>query len=87
MSSIFKGCSSLTSLKWTNWLQSVSISDTKLTSECIRELVDNLGKVDSEQTLTLNDTLSGYLETKHAIGAEIKNWIITPSLSYKQYQN
>ena len=86
MGSMFHNCFALTSLKWTNWLKSVDISSTKLTSECIRELVDNLGKVNVPNKLTLNSTLSGYLETKHAITAEIKNWIITPSPSSKQYQ-
>ena len=86
MDSMFNKCHSLTSLKWTNWLKSVSVSDTKLTSECIRELVNNLGKVNVPNELTLNSTLSGYLEAKHAITADIKNWIITPSPSSKQYQ-
>ena len=83
---MFYGCSGLTTLKWNNWKISVDISSINLTSECVEDLVDNLGKVDSEQTLTLNSTLSGYLETKHAIAAEVKNWIITPSPSSKQYQ-
>ena len=85
-SAMFYGCSKLTTLKWTNWKCSVDISVTILTSECIRELVNNLGKVNVPNKLTLNSTLSGYLETKHAIAAEVKNWIITPSPSSKQYQ-
>ena len=77
MSNMFSGCYKLTSLKWTNWLKSVDISSTKLTSECIKDLVNNLGKVDSEQTLTLNTTLAGYLTKTNIVGAEIKNWTLT----------
>ena len=89
MSGMFQACSGLTSLKWTNWKVSVDISATKLTSECVKDLLDNLGIVEYEtkQTLWLNSTLSGYLEMKHVITAEVKNWIITPSsTSLKQYQ-
>ena len=77
MGYMFYGCSRLTSLKWTNWLKSVDISPTKLTSECIRDLVNNLGKVDSEQTLTLNATLGGYLTTSYIVSSEIKKWTLT----------
>ena len=79
MNGMFSGCYALTSLKWTNWLKSVDISTTKLTNECVKDLINNLGKAETEQTLTLNDTLAGYLQKMDIVGAKIKNWVVTPT--------
>ena len=87
MANMFYNCSKLTSLKWTNWLKSVDISATRLTSECVKDLVNNLGKVDSEQTLTLNATLAGYLTKANIVGAEIKNWAVTPTVVSVDFVN
>lgn len=76
--SMFQDCDNLTSIKWTNWLKSVDLSYTILTSECIKDLVKNLGKTVSEQTLTLNEILSGYLNKFDMMYATSKGWVITP---------
>ena len=76
---IFENCSKLSSLKWTNWLITVSLSSTKLTGECIKDLIKNLGKTDSEQTLVLNETLAGYLTKMDMMYATTKGWVITPN--------
>ena len=76
-SGIFDNCSKLTTLKWTNWLKSVSLSHTKLTKESLFGLIKELGDT-TENTLTLNTTLSGYLKESDFVYADIKGWTITP---------
>ena len=85
--SMFQDCDNLASIKWTNWLKSVDLSYTILTSECIKDLVKNLGKTVSEQTLTLNDTLSGYLTKMDMMYATSKGWVITPDTVGIRYAN
>ena len=80
-------CQSLTSLKWTNWLIAINLSLTKLTSECVKDLIKNLGRVDSEQTLTLNKTLAGYLDKLDMMYATTKGWVITPDAVGIKYAN
>ena len=80
MGSMFRGCSNLTTLKWTNWLKSVDLSSTKLTRESLHGLLQELGDV-TNQTLTLNDTLSGYLNDSDFIYAAMKGWTITPGVT------
>ena len=87
MQSMFEYCSKLTSLKWTNWMITVSLSSTKLTSECVKDLVKNLGRVDSEQTLTLNKTMARYLDKLDMIHATAKGWVITPDVVGIKYAN
>ena len=84
---MFKDCRKLTSLKWTNWLISVDLSSTILTSECVRDLVINLGKINSDQTLTLNSTLAGYLTKMDMMYAKTKGWFITPDAVGIKYAN
>ena len=84
---MFYNCFKLSSLKWTNWLITVSLSSTKLTSECIKDLIKNLGRVDSEQTLTLNATLAGYLTKMDMMHATAKGWVITPDAVGIKYAN
>ena len=85
--SMFQDCDNLASIKWTNWLKSVDLSYTILTSECIKDLVKNLGKTVSEQTLTLNDTLAGYLTKMDMMYATSKGWVITPDAVGIRYAN
>lgn len=85
--SMFQDCDNLTSIKWTNWLKSVDLSYTILTSECIKDLVKNLGKTVSEQTLTLNNTLAGYLTKMDMMYATSKGWVITPDAVGIRYAN
>ena len=80
MTDMFNDCSKLSTLKWTNWLKSVDLSSTKLTRESLRGLLQELGDV-TEQTLTLNDTLSGYLNDSDFIYASLKGWTITPGVT------
>ena len=80
---MFNNCSKLTTLKWTNWLNSVDLSSTKLTKESLNGLIKELGDV-TEQTLTLNTTLSGYLNDSDFVYADTRGWTITPgdTISY-----
>ena len=81
LNEIFWDCYNLTSIKWTNWMKSVDLSRTILTSECVKDLIKNLGKNVSEETLTLNETLAGYLTKFDIIAATIKSWTITPTVT------
>ena len=87
LNEMFLDCYNLASIKWTNWLKSVDLSSTILTSECIKDLVKNLGKTVSEQILTLNDTVAGYLNRFDVMGATIKGWVITPDAVGIKYVN
>ena len=77
MVDMFNNCSKLTTLKWTNWLKSVNLSSTKLTKESLIGLIKELGNA-TENTLTLNTTLSGYLKESDFVYADTKGWTITP---------
>ena len=83
MSGMFTDCSKLTTLKWSNWLNSVVLSSTKLTKESLNGLIKELGDV-TDQTLTLNTTLSGYLNDSDFVYADTRGWTITPggTISY-----
>ena len=84
---MFQDCDNLASIKWANWLKSVDLSSTILTSECVKDLVKNLGKTTSEQTLTLNDTLAGYLTKMDMMYETSKGWVITPDAVGIKYAN
>ena len=85
-SNMFIDCSKLTTLKWTNWLKSVGLSSTRLTKESLIGLIEELGDV-TEQTLSLNTTLSGYLKESDFVYADTKGWTITPGSITFSYVN
>ena len=71
---MFKGCINLESLSWTNWKPSVSVSETALTSESTKDIVDNLATVTESKTLTLGYTLLSYLTEDEIATASNKGW-------------
>ena len=72
----FNACYSLSSIKWTNWTRTTGLNDTVLTSECIKDLIKNLRRVDSEESLILNKTQLGYLTEEDIATATNKGWTL-----------
>ena len=76
MSGIFYNCSKITTLKWINWLSSVSISSTAITRDVLYDLIDNLGTPNITQTLTLGTRLMSYLTNEQIQSVSKKNWTL-----------
>ena len=68
---------SLTTLKWSNWDSTISISHlTELSQQSVVDLVANLAEVSDNETLTLGATLLAYLTEEQIAVAVNKGWTI-----------
>ena len=72
----FNACYSLSSIKWTKWTRTTGLNDTVLTSECLKDLIKNLARVVSEESLILNKTQLGYLTEEDIATATNKGWTL-----------
>jgi hypothetical protein len=67
----------LTTLKWSDWNQSLSLSDlTELSQQSVIDLVANLAETSDNKTLTLNATLLAKLTEEQIAAAANKGWTI-----------
>lgn len=77
---MFANCSKLTSLSWTNWMVGVSLSgSTALTAECLSNLLANLAKITTTQSITVGSTNAAKLKDSDILTAMLKGWTIDAS--------